>query len=92
MRVNALNFDVMIDILNSPIFLLVLGVWWLASCMAVAFVGEKRGRSLGIWFLAAVVFSPLLAILLLIGMPVEIPERAIQETGDKFSSRAEFQL
>jgi hypothetical protein len=51
--------------------LIVIGVWWFISSIAVASAAGHRGRSVGAWFWASIFFGPILAALLLLSYPIE---------------------
>lgn len=43
--------------------------WWLMLALFVGYVGEKRGRNGFLWFIASILFSPLLALVGLMVLP-----------------------
>lgn len=56
---------------GSSALLLITGViWYLATCIATAAAAEARGRSTGVWFFAALFFTPPFALLLLVAYPI----------------------
>ena len=60
-------------------FLVVLA-YWVAMCIAVAFVASLRKRRFSVWFAVSLFFSPLMGVLLLIATPLRVtydPRNAI---------------
>jgi hypothetical protein len=56
--------------------LLVIGYFWLALSGAVAVAARWRRRSEGVWFIASLLASPIVAAAYLFAMPPEPPKQS----------------
>src|SRR5262245_43532472 len=61
--------------MRDPLFVLVMIIFWLLLCAVVGGIASSFRRPAGLWFLLALVLSPLIALVLL--FVVGDPQRAV---------------